>query len=180
MRQKPKWMAHIYHFCSQPVFVLALHFIANLIHMFGHFWSEPTVLIFSRILWACLLCLDLHFELVAYGRWFPKRFIGDVHDLGRYLIVYLYLRRLFVKLIYFIFGKTNFETVKFLRIRWILFKLDGEAAAFFEKVQLVSHLLFTVRSSELVLEKGRLAFLFALRSFGRANLFENAQSLHHL
>ena len=52
--------------CSQLVFIYVLDFILSLIHIFVWLGPEPTVLKFSRILRAVLVCLDKRVMLVAY------------------------------------------------------------------------------------------------------------------
>ena len=154
--------------CSQLVFFFVLICIVCI------FWSEPTVLEFSRILGAVCFCLYQHFVFTAYRLRLSKRFIIVVQHVVWYLILYLHLWRFTVNMVHERVWETDFDTVKFLRIRWFLIKHDGEAAAFFEKVQLMPRFLTTGQCSELRLEGVNLVLLFTLRSIWRANLLEDA------
>jgi len=68
--------------CSQLIFLNVLGCIVSLIHIFGRRGPEPTILEFSRILRAVLVCLDKHVVLVAYRRRLPKRFVVVARHLG--------------------------------------------------------------------------------------------------
>ena len=54
--------------CSQLILFYVLNCIVSLIHILVRLWPEPTVLEFSRILRAVLVCLYKHVVLVAYRR----------------------------------------------------------------------------------------------------------------
>lgn len=54
--------------CSQLILFYVLNCIVSLIHILVRLGPEPTVLEFSRILRAALVCLDKHVGLIAYRR----------------------------------------------------------------------------------------------------------------